>query len=114
MVTITDYKTYQTEDGKDFQALLVQGGIEAVKSKETGRTYLTARTATVNCTFNKETCESLKGTQFPGSIRKVEVEPYEYEIPDNGEIITLTHRYEYMGEDESIVKGNVVEKELVV
>lgn len=114
MVTIVDYKSYQSEDGKDFYGLQVQGGLEAVKSKETGRTYLTARKAMVPCTFDEATCQMLKGTQLPGSIKRVETEPYEYDIPESGEVVTLTHRFEYVGEDETIVKQNVVEKELVV
>ena len=114
MVTIVDYKTYQSEDGKEFHALEVQGGIEIIKSKETGRTYLTARKATVSCTFDKTTCESLKGTQIDGVIKKVEVEPYNYVIKETGEEITLTHRYEFMSEDASIVKDNFVEEEVVV
>jgi hypothetical protein len=114
MVTIVDYKTYQKEDGTDFYALVVQGGLEAVKSQETGRTYLTARTTKVPCTFNESTCESLKGSTLPGRIQKVEVEPYEYTIPDTGEMITLTHRYEYISEEESILKENVIEEEAVI
>lgn len=114
MVTIMDYKAYQSEDGKEFYALQVQGGVEVVKSKETGRSYLTARKAIMSCTFDEATCQALKGTQLPGDIVKVEVEPYEYAIPDDGEIITLTHRYEYVSEEESIVKDNVVDKEVVV
>lgn len=114
MVKIVDYKTYQKEDGTEFHALVVQGGLEAVKSQETNRTYFTARTARVPCTFNALTCESLVGEELPGSIRKVEVEPYEYMIPDTGELISLSHRNEYVGEEQSIVKDNVIEKELVV
>ncbi len=114
MVTIVNYRTYQKEDGSEFHALVVQGGVEAVKSKETGRMYLTARTAKVPCTFDENICLTLKGTTFPGNIRKVEVEPYEYAIPSSGEIIKLSHRYEYMGEEESIVNDNLVKSELVI
>ena len=114
MVTIVDYRACQSEDGREFNALEVQGGVEAIRSKESGRTYLTARRASVSCTFDEATCEMLKGTQLPGSIKKVEVEPYEYAIPGDGEVIMLSHRFEYVGEDETIVKHNVVEKELVI
>lgn len=113
MVTIVDYKTYQKEDGSEFHAVIVQGGLETVKSKETERTYLTARTAKVPCTFNEETCKSLIGTQLPGSIRKVDVAAYDYTNPQTGEMLTLTHRYEFIGEEESILKQNVIEKEVV-
>ncbi len=114
MVKIVDFKTYERKDGSEFCALVVQGGIEAVKSKETERTYFTARTVNVPCTFNQATCEALIGKDFPGSIRKVEVESYDYTIPDTGEIITLSHRYEYVSETENIVKDNVIKKEFVL
>ena len=78
MVTIVDYKAFQKENGEKFYSLVVQGGVEAVKSKESGRTYLTAKTTNLACTFNEITCKSLIGTQLPGQIRKVEVEPYDY------------------------------------
>ena len=113
MVTIVDYKTYQKEDGTIFNTLVVQGGIEVVKNQETGKNYLTARTARVSCTFDELTCENLKGTQLAGSVKKVDSEPYEYAIPNSGEIVTLTHKFEYVSEEESILKENVVMKEEV-
>ena len=114
MVKIVGLKTFERKDGSEFCALIVQGGIEAVKSKETGKTYFTARKVNVSCTFDEEMCESLIGSDFPGSIQKVEVEAYEYAIPDTGEMITLTHSYEYVSEEDNVVKSNVVEKELVL
>lgn len=113
MVTIVDFKTYQREDGTDFNVLIAQGGIEAVKSKVTQKTYLTARKANVPTTFNAITCEGLIGTQLPGSIKKVEVDPYQYLIPDTGEMITLSHHYEYMDDQDAIITNNVVDKEMV-
>ena len=71
MVTITDFKPMQRADGETFFGLVVQGGVEAVKSQETERTYLTARTAVVACTFNQKVCETLIGTQLPGRVEKV-------------------------------------------
>jgi hypothetical protein len=114
MVKIVGFKTFERKDGSEFCALIVQGGIEAVKSKETGKTYFTARKVNVSCTFDEEMCESLIGSDFPGSIQKVEVEAYEYAIPDTGEMITLTHIYEYVSEEDNVVKSNVVEEELVL
>ena len=114
MVKIVGFKTFERKDGSEFCALTVQGGIEAVKSQETGRVYFTARKVNVSCTFNEEMCENLIGTDFPGSIQKVEVDAYEYAIPETGELVTLTHSYQYVSEEESIVKNNVVEKELVL
>ena len=114
MIKIIGYKTLQKEDGSEFQALVVQGELEAVKSKESGKMYFTARTAKVPSTFNEATCESILGKELPGTIRKVSVEPYEYSIPESGEVITLSHRYEYVGEQEGILSNNVVEKEMVL
>ena len=113
MVTITGFKTYQKEGGEEFYALEVQGGIEMIKSKETGKNYLTARKTTVSCTFDKFTCESLKGTQIDGVIKKIEVEPYTYTVKETGEELTLTHTYEFMSEEEEVIKDNLIEEEIV-
>lgn len=113
MVKIVDFKTISKDDGSEFCALVVQGGIEAIRSQETNRMYFTARTVNVPCTFNESTCEALIGTDFPGSIQKVKVKPYEFVIPDTGEVITLRHRHEYVSDEEKFVGENVIEKELV-
>jgi len=114
MVTIVGFKTYEKEDGTTFNSLVVQGGIEVVKNQETGRNYLTAKTARVSCTFDELTCETLKGTKLPGSVLKVDSEPYEYAVPNTGEILTLMHKYEYVSEEDSILKENVIQKEEVI
>ncbi len=113
MVKIVDFKTYETQDGKDFCTLIVQGGVEAVKSRETEKIYLTARTASVACTFSEAVCKSLIGTELNGGIQKVEVDPYEYTVKETGEVIRLSHRYEYVDEQERIVKDNVLTAEEV-
>lgn len=113
MVTIVDYKEYQKEDGTNFCALVVQGGMEAIKSKETGRTYFTAKKAHVACTFNAEMCQSLIGNEIDGKVKRVEVEPYEYINPETGEIMTLSHRYEYIGAEEETLDNHLVSETVV-
>ena len=96
MVRIVNYQKRTSEEGKVFFTLELQGGIEIVKSQETGKQYITARKANMSCTFDELTCQSLIGTELPGSVRKVNCEEYDYTIKDTGEIITLSHRYEYV------------------
>ena len=115
MVKIVGYKPLENESGEKFLVLEVQGGIEAVRSQETGRNYFTARKANVPCTFNEETCKSLIGQDIPGKVVKVEVDEYDYNIPGTDEVISLTHRFEYESEEETVVKQQVMkEKELVM
>lgn len=99
MVRISNYIKRTTEEGKDFFVLELQGGVEIVKSQETGKSYMTARKASMSCTFDELTCQSLIGTELPGSVRKVECEEYSYTIKDTGEIITLSHRFEYVEQE---------------
>ena len=102
MVRISNYIKRTTEEGKEFYILELQGGIEVVKSRETGKNYMTARKASMSCTFDELTCQSLIGTELPGSVRKVECEEYSYTIKDTGEIITLSHRFEYVEQEAAI------------
>lgn len=112
MVRIIDYKTRQKEDGTEFYLLEVQGGIEMVKSKETGLYYATAKKATVSTTFDEETCKSLIGTEMSGRITKIKTPAYQYTIKETGEIISLEHKYVYLPEDvEKEEEKQVVELE---
>ena len=96
MVRIINYQKRTTEQGKEFFVLELQGGIEMVKSKETGQFYITARKASISSTFDEVTCQALIGTELPGKVEKIECDSYEYTIKDTGEIITLHHRFEYL------------------
>ena len=98
MVTIIDFKERNKEDGTSFFVLEVQGGIELVQSQKTGQFYATAKKAYIPSTFNEVTCVALVGTQMPGDIEKVDCDPYEYTVQETGEVITLTHRYQYVQE----------------
>jgi hypothetical protein len=101
MVRIINYKKRETEDGKEFFVLELQGGIEMVKSKETDKFYVTARKASISSTFDELTCQALIGTELPGKVEKVNCDPYEYTIKDTGEVIVLTHRFDYVEEEKA-------------
>lgn len=111
MVTIVDYKQSETSDGKKFYALIVQGGVEMVLNEQTGRYYLTSRTASVSSTFSEEQCKGLIGTKLPGKVSKIESEEYSFTVPETGEILTLHHRWAYTPDDAS-VEEVVFEKEI--
>lgn len=102
MVRIIGYKKRETEEGKEFFVLEIQGGVSMVKSKTSGKLYVTANKATISSTFDEETCKALIGTELEGRVEKVPSEPYEYTVRETGEVITLTHRFEYV-EDEKAV-----------
>ncbi|CAM4318500.1 hypothetical protein [Flavobacterium terrigena] len=105
MVRIVNYQKRTTEEGKDFFVLEIQSGISMVKSKETGKFYATANKASISSTFDELTCQALIGTELPGKVEKVNCEPYNYTIKDTGEVITLTHRFEYVDEAENQEKA---------
>ena len=110
MVTIVDYKSFEKENGEKFHCLVVQGGLEAVKSKQTGKTYFTAKTVKVPTTFDESTCLGLIGEKISGVVKKVETDSYDYTVRETGEIIQLNHRYEYISEEDNIIESNVIEQ----
>ena len=103
MVTVTEFNQRQSEDGRVFFTLTIQGGVEIVKSVN-GNTYITARKTSIPTTFNELTCSSLIGKELPGQVVKVECEPYEYLNKETGEYITLSHSYEYLEEEKQVVE----------
>jgi hypothetical protein len=102
MVKIIDYKVRMSADGEPFFALILQGGIQLVQSKETGMFYATAKRASITSTFDEETCKSLIGQELDGTVEKVECETYEYTNEETGEILELSHRWVFVKEGETV------------
>lgn len=96
MVKIINVKPSVNAEGKAFVSLKLMGGVEPIQSQQTGKFYLTAKTCYIPSTFDEQTALSLIGTQLPGSVERVGCEPYEYTIKETGEVVTLTHTYEYV------------------
>ena len=96
MVTVKEIKKAENSKGEEFYGLIVESGAMSVKSKETGRVYFTAKKAFVSTTFDEKTAKSLIGAEFEGIIKKVKTDPYEYTIEETGEIILLSHSWEYI------------------
>ena len=99
MVTVIDYALRQKEDGTSFCALIIQGGIELVMSKETGRYYATAKQASIPSTFTEDVCKSLIGERLSGRVVKETCDPYSYSIRETGEVVELTHRWVFQPEE---------------
>ncbi|MFD3003092.1 hypothetical protein ACFS7Z_22205 [Pontibacter toksunensis] len=95
MVTITGFAKRKNTADEEFNVLLLQGEIELIQSKESGRFYATAKTCSIPCTFNEAMCQGLIGKTLPGNIEKVLVDPYDYHIPGTDEIISLDYSYYY-------------------
>lgn len=103
MVTITGFEKRLSKDEKEFFLLNLQGDVEIVFSQATGRPYATVRKTKLLTTFDELTCKALVGKQLPGSIIKLQVEEYEYTIPDTDQVVVLDYSYVYSpGENKSM------------
>lgn len=109
MVTVVNYDKRVSEEGRDFFALTIQGGIEVVESQN-GNLYMTARKTSIPSTFDEEGCKLLIGKEIPGEINKVSCEPYEYVNKTTGETITLSHN-EYTEEKKVVEEPEYVQIE---
>jgi hypothetical protein len=114
MVTIVDFVKRTNKEGQEFNALILQGGIELVKSQETQRWYATAKKASITSTFDDAMCQSLIGAQIPGSVQRVETEPYEFTVKDTGEVLTLTHRWQYAKAGEVLTEQVVAPEKVAM
>jgi hypothetical protein len=104
MVTIVGFEKRKAPNKKEFTVLNLQGSIEVVISKETGRPYLTARKTSIPCTFDETLAKTLVGTSLPGEIERKEVAPYEFVIPGTKKKIKLNHSYQYSAEPATITE----------
>ena len=99
MVTISNFKPRKREDGSVFYVLELTSGVELIKSTTTGQYYATSRKCTIPTTLPESACLSIRGNQLPGSIQKVQCEPYDFIQKQTGELMTLDFRYEYVPEE---------------
>jgi hypothetical protein len=114
MVQIVDYCPRSSKDGKDFYALVLQGGLSLVQSKQSGNYYATLKKCSIPSTFDEQTCKAMIGEKITGSIQKKSCESYEFPNKETGEIITLDYRWVYLPEgatlEEVIFEGNPEEE----
>ncbi len=104
MVKVVNYKKRTNYRGETFYSLILQGGVEAIISQQSGKPYITARKTSIPCTFGDEFATSLIGKELPGDIQRIECDGYTYEVPGTGEKLKLTHTYQYNADPASLVE----------
>lgn len=95
MITVIDYYTKQSEDST-YNALILEGEPEFVISPKTGMPYARASKCHVYSALSEEQCKAIIGKTFPGNIEKVECDPYEYTVPETGEVLELNYSYQFV------------------
>jgi hypothetical protein len=96
MVTIAGLEKRQNKVKKEeFNVMILQGAIEVVMSKTTGKPYLTARKTRIPCTFDEKLAANMVGQSLPGTIERKECTPYVFIIPNTGKKVTLSHTFQY-------------------
>jgi len=104
MVTIIGTEKRKSLQGKDFNVLMLQGDLEVVVSKETGKPYMTARKTAIPCTFDETVAKTLIGQKLPGTVERIEVKSYDFVIPSTGKKIKLTHSFQYNKEPATVME----------
>ena len=102
MVTVVNYAVRQAKDGRVFLALILQGGLCLVQSKQTGNFYATVKTCSVPSTFDEELAKTMLGEKIPGSVQRKPCDPYDFVIKDTGEVLHLDYRWAYVPEGATI------------
>lgn len=112
MVTVINFKKRKNAKDEEFHTLELQGEVELLRAVNTGKFYAHARKASITSTLNEATCKALIGTKFPGLIKKVDSEAYNYTVPGTKDTIVLNHQYQYIAEDvkaeEAVFTGEVM------
>ena len=107
MLTIINFEKRQSASGKEFFSLILQGGVEMVRSAETGQYYATIKRCSVTSTLDEEACKAMVGEQLDGKIEKVQCSPYEFVIPQTGEVVELSHRWSYVPSVETTMANAI-------
>ena len=110
MVTVIDYALRKAkEDGREFIALKLQGGLSLVQSKQSGNFYATVKQCSIPSTFDEDTAKGFIGEKLPGSVQRMECDTYKWVNKETGEELELSHRWVYVPEgatlDEAVYEG---------
>jgi hypothetical protein len=96
MVTIVGLEKRKNKlKDEEFTVMILQGDVVVAISKTTGKPYLTARKTSIPCTFEEKFAQFLIGQSLPGTIERLECDPYEFVIPNTKKKVTLTHTFQY-------------------
>lgn len=95
MVTVVDYVKQQTEDGKEFIRLLLQGDDLTLCTTDAGRVYAKVSKASLIASISEEVAKQQVGKKLQGTIEKVASEPWTYVNKETGEQRILNYRYQY-------------------
>jgi hypothetical protein len=96
MVTIVGLEKRKNKaKDEEFNVIVLQGDVVVAISKTTGRPYLTARKTSIPCTFDENLAKNLIGQTLPGTIERMECNPYEFVVPNTKKKITLNHTFQY-------------------
>ena len=102
MVTIIGFEKRENKKKDEFNVLILQGDVETIISKETGKPYLTARKTSIPCTFDDIMAKTMVGKEMAGEILRQDCEEYEFTIPSTGKKIKLAYTYVYNQEPAGI------------
>ena len=111
MIIVKDYHVREGEQGQ-YISLELMGDIEMVQSSNTGRFYATARRCFVSSTFNEVIAQRMVGKEMSGRIVRTQCEPYEYTVPETGEVIMLAHSWSYEPESKAEIPTTVKQSEV--
>ena len=102
MVKVIATEKRTSADGRKFNVLILQGGIDVVKSKRTGKSYLTAHKVSMVCTLDEVSAREQVGAKLPGTVQKIACEPYAFKVPQTGETVQLDYTFQYSPESVSM------------
>jgi hypothetical protein len=102
VVTITNYKEVQTEDGREFVSIELQSEAKLIQSPTTGNFYLTVNKTRVTTALPVDVCKTLVGQKLPGTVEKIHVEPYESINKETGEVKTLHYINVYTPQEQAV------------
>lgn len=96
MVKIIGSETKVNPKTKEqYNVIVLMGNVEVLKSKATGKPYLTSKRVIMPTTLTSEQAADLVGTNLPGDIEKVDCPEYEIKMPNSKKVVKITHTFQY-------------------
>lgn len=80
---------------ENYNVIVLLGNVEVLKSKSSGKPYLTAKKVTMPTTLTSEQAAELVGTSLPGNIEKIDCPEYEIKMPGSNKKVKINHTFQF-------------------
>lgn len=96
MVKIIDALTrVNAKTKEEYNVVVLLGNVEVLRSKSSGKPYLSAKKVMMPTTLTSDQAKELIGSELSGNIEKIDCPEYEIKMPGSNKKVKINHTFQF-------------------